>query len=292
MDSEQSTAVAENASELARASFTTGCNCAESVIVNTSAAIGLPSEVLPQASGYAWTGGIDESGCLCGSLSAAVSLAGIVAEAEGGSEAQQRARARELADEIQSEFVTRWRGSCCRIVRNGLEFGTPECHANCQEVTAFATATAVEVLGRARQTRLRGPSAALRSVAAISVGLVAGLEAASLFGSAGLFGVAGASVVLGGLAGAAWAFGIVTRPDLRRALARPGRVAAAIVAVGAALLAATAAIAPQLAISGEWLGILTGLPATGPLLRLFWVIVVAAFAVPVVRNLLRRKGSA
>ena len=220
-----------------------------------------------------------------------MSLAGIVAEAEGGSEAQQRARARELADEIRAEFVRRWRGTCCRIVRNGLEFGTPECHANCQEVTAFTTATAVEVLGRARETRLRGPSAALRAASAIAVGLVAGLEVASLFGTAGLSGLAAACVVLGGLGGTAWAFAVVTRPSTRRALARPGRILAAIVAIGAALLAALAAIAPQMTISGAWLSALTR-QAAGALLRLFWVIVVAAFAVPVVRNLLRRKGSA
>jgi Zn-dependent protease len=221
-----------------------------------------------------------------------VSLAGIVAEAEGGSEAQQRARARELADEIQTQFVSHWRGTCCRVVRHGLEFGTPECHANCQEVTAFTTAVAVEVLGRERQNHLRGMAAVTRGAAAVTMGAIAGLEIASLSGAAELYGLALWCIVVGLLGGALWAAAVVTRPEARRRLARPGRIVAAAVAAAAALLALLVVIAPQMAVAGGWLASLSGQPAFGTILSAFWVVVVAAFAVPTVRDLVRRKGSA
>lgn len=280
---------AQQTAESARSEFTTGCNCAESLLRTVPVTLGL-GEAVPVAAGYAWTGGIDESGCLCGALAAAVSLAGVVAEAEGGSESERRTRARRLADELRRSFEERYAGTCCRVVRNGVEFGTPECRAHCAGVTAFTADLAVDVLGRGRDARLRGANAAIRVSAAVAVGAVAGLELAWLLSMVGVNGWIG--VALGVVAGVGWAAVVVGSPRSRRSLARPGRGVAAAVAVIALIVLLVGLLLVPDGAGGTTLAGTLGLPsAWGPVLQAVWVIVIATFAAPAVRDLVRRRGS-
>lgn len=287
---------AEQAAEVARGSYSTGCNCAESVLDAVAAALDLGDDALARSSGYAWTGGIDESGCLCGALSAAVSLAGQVAAAEGGTVAQQRALARQLAEEMRREFVARWRGTCCRIVRDGREFGTPECAANCEEVTAFTTALAIDVLGRRREARALATPPALRVAAAASTGALLGLEgawlAAALVGDSAAPAPLATSVVLAAIAGLGWGALAAASIDARRALARPGRwFAAASVALSAALALAGALSPATATAASARVATALGLRAAAPLLGALWVLVPLAWAAPAVFNLARRRGA-
>lgn len=285
---------AEQAAEAARGSFSTGCNCAESVLENVAIALDLGDGAIARSAGYAWTGGIDESGCLCGALSAVVSLAGQVAAAEGGTEAEQRARARELADEVRREFVGRWRGTCCGVVRHGLEFGTPECLENCSSVTAFATELAVEVLGRERDVKPTGTAVWLRIALATGTGVLLGLEKAwaqALLSGVSDSGIA-ATVAGAALCGLAWGVLAATRIDARRRLARIGRAVAAASVTLAALLALATALAPASSVTaGKRVASALGVPSMALLLGAIWVIVPAAWAAPAVFNLARRRGA-
>jgi C_GCAxxG_C_C family probable redox protein len=292
MDSDHPIPEALDAAERARGAYSIGCNCAESVLHSVAEALDLAEDALPATSGYAWTGGIDESGCLCGALAAAVSLAGQVAAAEGGTEAEQRARARVLADEIRSEFESHWRGTCCRIVRHGLEFGTPECVANCEEVTAFATSLAVEVLGRERALAPTGSHALARVSAATGVGMLLGFEVATLAAAAGS-PVALGAVGVGAVLGVAWGVTVVRSRDARRMLARPGRMVAAVSALIALGFALTTAVAPEVATELSLsLADNAGVPAAAPALRAIWALSLGIFCVPAVVGLVRRRGSA
>ena len=287
---------AEQAAEVARGSYSNGCNCAESVLDSVAAALDLGDDALARSSGYAWTGGIDESGCLCGALSAAVSLAGQVAAADGGTVAQQRLLARQLADELRRTFIVRWRGTCCRIVRDGREFGTPECAANCEEVTAFTTQLAIDVLANRREPRSLATPPIRRVAATVGTGALLGLEAAWLVAVLGGEAVgAGALLGVGALpvlAGASWGALAAARTDARRALARPGRMLAAAAIALAALVALAGVLAPSVATAANArVASALGASALAPLLGVLWVLVPVAWASPAVFNLARRRGA-
>jgi C_GCAxxG_C_C family probable redox protein len=285
---------AEQAAEAAHGSFSTGCNCAESVLEHVASSLDLGDDAIARSSGYAWTGGIDESGCLCGALAAAVSLAGQVAAREGGTEAQQRARARVLADEIRREFVGEWQGTCCRVVRHGLEFGTAECKENCGSVTAFTTQLAVEVLGRDREVTELGTKAWLRVTRAAGTGVLLGLQVAwmlALLADPGTAAIAAIFAVIGAV-GLAWGIATAGRIDVRRRLARVGRAVAAASGVIAVVLAVLSALAPVVAIAANQRAAdALGVPALAPLVGALWVVVPAAWAAPALFNLARRRGA-
>lgn len=292
MDSDRPIQAALDSAEQARGAFSTGCNCAESVLRSVGETLDLTEGALPATSGYAWTGGIDESGCLCGALAAAVSLAGQVAAEEGGTEAEQRARARVLADEIRREFEGHWRGTCCRIVRRGLEFGTPECIANCEEVTAFTTSLAVEVLGRERALAPVGPHATARVSAATGVGALLGFEVATVTAVIGS-PVAAWSIPVGAGLGLAWGITVVRSRDARRMLARPGRLVAFASAVLALVFAVSTALTPEASLQlSRLVAGSAGMVRLAPVFRAVWPLSLGIFCVPAVVALVRRRGSA
>lgn len=287
MVSDARTEAVEEAGERSQGRFSTGCNCAESVMESVGEALSLGTALVPRAAGYAWTGGIDQSGCLCGALSAAVSLAGLVAEVEGGSQAEQRARARSLADEVRQGFVEQWRGTCCRVVRAGRQYDTPECAAHCREVTSFTTRLALDLYTRDRELRPWGWHRVTRGAAAVGVGALVGIEAAWALVLVGLPSLAWMALIGGLVGGVAWAVAILLSRRARHALARPGRVSAAAGAVAAAVIAALealevthpAALADALGFGGTW-----------P--RAAWVVSLLTFALPMVFDLVRRRGAA
>lgn len=278
----------EVAAERSRATISTGGNCAESVLQSVSAAIGLPEDAVPSSSALGWTGGIDQSGCLCGALAASICLAGIAAARESGSEWEQGMYARQLSRRIRDAFADRWNGTCCRVVRGGLPYDTPECRAHCEEVTAFTCDLAVKVLGSegVDPSPLEG-RALMRWASALAVGCLLGAELAVV---AGLVAPALAlPLSLIALVGAClWAiFSLSTRRRQRR-LARPGRILAGVAMAVAFILAgedvlvggASARAATRL-----------GTPALAVGFRLVWLVAIAVCVVPFVVNLVRRHGS-
>lgn len=243
---------------------------------------------LPRAAGYAWTGGIDQSGCLCGALSAAVSLAGLVAEAEGGSEPEQRERARRLADEVRRGFVERWRGTCCRVVRQGRQYDTPECAMHCAEVTSFTTRLAVGVFARDRELHPRAWHRVARGAAATGVGALVGLEGAWVLAVAGVSSLAWPALMGGLIISVAWAVAVLRSRVARRALARPGRMIAAAGAVVAAVLGLVGTLAVG---AGDALSDALGVEDGAGWLRAMWVVGLAVYAAPKLIDLVRRRGA-
>ncbi len=177
----------------ARRQYMSGANCAEAVLAAVPSVIGRPDLSVSSEVGAGWAAGIGGEGCLCGALAGAVMIAGAAAVAEGGSPAAQRRLAERLSSELKGEFAAAYRSPCCRVIRKGLEPGTPECRAHCADVTAtgadlVAALVAREGLGAAdpadagvkRPRPTDGSSAARSAASRLLLGLLVGTWAAWL----------------------------------------------------------------------------------------------------------------
>ncbi len=110
--------------KLARKFFNRRFNCAQSVILSVSKALGVkvPKEVVKTA--VVFGGGIGESGCLCGALAGAVMLIGYLFPKSN----------KEAADFFDI-FKERFKSSCCRVLRGGMDFKNPKLKEHCAKIT-------------------------------------------------------------------------------------------------------------------------------------------------------------
>lgn len=125
----------ETSRKLARKFFGRRFNCAQSVMLSVSKALGVkvPKEVLKAAA--VWGGGIGGSGCLCGALAGAVMLIGCLSP-----------RSSEEAAEFFHIFKERFKSSCCRVLRRGIDFEDPKLREHCVKITEETAVLLTEFL--------------------------------------------------------------------------------------------------------------------------------------------------
>lgn len=116
-----------------------GYSCSESIIL---AAIdnGLCDKSLLSVA-TAFSGGMS-SGCLCGAVAGAQMILGsnFGKNNSKGNEETARAKAKEFIE----EFKKTRKATCCKVLTNGLEFGSPERKQNC----ATLVKECAQILGR------------------------------------------------------------------------------------------------------------------------------------------------
>lgn len=155
-----------------------GSNCAQAVEAAVAAVLAEEVPRLPEGAYAAWSGGIGREGCLCGALAAGVILAGMRAAADFQGPRAVRRGAERRAAAIEREFAERFGGTCCRVVRGGLEFGTRECVARCREVTCETAALVAVRLSEGplpRHVRVTSPRE--RGDGVTTVGIIGGTGA-------------------------------------------------------------------------------------------------------------------
>lgn len=121
--------------KLARKFFGRRFNCAQSVILGVSKAlkIEVPKEVVKTAGVFG--GGIGGSGCLCGALAGAVMLIGYLSP-----------KSNEETAEFFRIFKERFKSSCCRVLRGGMDFKDPKLKEHCAKITEETAGLLTEFL--------------------------------------------------------------------------------------------------------------------------------------------------
>ncbi|MDP2233431.1 MAG: C-GCAxxG-C-C family protein, partial [Actinomycetota bacterium] len=175
----------------ARDRYERGANCAESLLASIPEAFDDDSLRLPVAAGRGFTGGIGESGCVCGALAAATMVAGAETERRGVATGASRGAAVDLAAEVQARFAEQFGGTCCRVLRRGMDHASPECRENCARITEDTTVMLAEMIAASRTAPSRADRRSLRDIATQAIGVLRLLIAASA-------GATGAWAVLGG----------------------------------------------------------------------------------------------
>ncbi len=125
----------EKSQKLANKYFKKGYNCAQSVILSASKVLGVRVPVGLMESASTFTGGIGKSGCLCGALAGAIMLIGFFS-----------LKSKKDASEFFQIFKERFKSSCCRVLRNGMDFDDPYLKKRCAKITAETAGLVVEFL--------------------------------------------------------------------------------------------------------------------------------------------------
>ena len=113
-----------------------GNNCVESVIkaCNEGMNLNISADAIRMASGLG--GGIGRSGCVCGALSGACLVIGLMAGRNDPS-AKPLPEIYQYTHEFHDRFKEHFGATCCRAL-NKLSFGTPEYRKQCIKITATA----------------------------------------------------------------------------------------------------------------------------------------------------------
>lgn len=138
----------ETVKELAGQHFKAGYNCAESVVraFRDFYHLDVSDEALKMASGFG--GGLGHAGCMCGALSGATMVLGIL---QGRSSTEQsRAPIYGSSQEFHDIFTGKFGAACCRVL-NPHEFGSQEQRRTCLKLTGT---TAELLLNYLRDNRL------------------------------------------------------------------------------------------------------------------------------------------
>lgn len=125
--------------------YKSGFSCSES-IVKEAIDLGLCDEsLLPVATSF--SGGLG-SGCLCGAISGAQIIIGLVFGKNNkfGNEPSARAKAMEFI----KRFKEKYPATCCRVISKGYEFQSPERKQNCMEVVKYCSELMKEVVAYER----------------------------------------------------------------------------------------------------------------------------------------------
>lgn len=112
--------------------FKEGYNCSEAILraFAETFELQLSEEAYKMSSGFG--GGVGQAGCMCGALTAATMVLGLV---EGRSDkSQSRTPIYESAGGFHRTFSEHFGASCCRIL-NPHPFGTKEHLRNCLKIT-------------------------------------------------------------------------------------------------------------------------------------------------------------
>lgn len=106
--------------------FRNGYSCSESIILACVDAGLCEKNLLAVAT--AFSGGMS-SGCLCGAVAGSQMVLGSMFGKNNSKGNDEIARAKAKA--FIEEFKKRRKATCCKVLTNGLEFGTPERKQNC-----------------------------------------------------------------------------------------------------------------------------------------------------------------
>ncbi|MCL5291243.1 MAG: C-GCAxxG-C-C family protein [Actinobacteria bacterium] len=123
-----------SAGEIAAGYFDRDYNCAQSVLlaISEKRRIRLPMEMVDACA--ALTGGLGKSGCTCGALVGASLAIGLVEK-----ERRILYRKRRIVDAtagFHDLFQRRFRSTCCRVIRGGLDYDDPGLKDHCGRVTS------------------------------------------------------------------------------------------------------------------------------------------------------------
>ena len=119
--------------QLAGQSFREGYNCAEAIVrtFRDGMKADISDEALRMASGFG--GGLGHAGCMCGALSGAVMVLGML---QGRvNKEQSRGPIYASAQEFHGVFKDKFGATCCRVL-NPHPFGSKEHLRNCIKITA------------------------------------------------------------------------------------------------------------------------------------------------------------
>jgi len=122
-----------NAKEVAGKIFKEGYNCAESVVraFRDLLNLNISDEALKMATGFG--GGLGQAGCMCGALSGATMVLGIL---QGRSNKDQsRGPAYSSSQQFHGIFAAEFGATCCRVL-NRHEFGSKDQRLTCLKITS------------------------------------------------------------------------------------------------------------------------------------------------------------
>lgn len=120
--------------------FEAGFSCSESLI-KEAIDLGLCDEsVLPIATSF--SGGLS-SGCLCGAISGAQMVIGLLFGKNNkfGNEV----KAKKVAAEFITKFKEKFPATCCRVLSKGYEFHSPERREHCKHIVEHCSKLMKEV---------------------------------------------------------------------------------------------------------------------------------------------------
>lgn len=231
MSTDAPTRVSDADGTAARAHFTSGRNCAESVLSSLRDA----GWDVPVEAGAGLRQGLGGSGCVCGALMGGTIAISSALHAQDPNISP--AESDEIVRRYRDTFVERWGSTCCRVLKRGQQEGSDEWMAHCAEITEFAGSLAAELVrDRASSTRRDWRAAAnnaRRALLDALSGAAVGVLATAIGGAAGermaVALLAGALVGAG--AGAAIEFASPRISRAGRALRATGAVAAAVLAL-------------------------------------------------------------
>lgn len=236
------------AADAARDRYSSGQNCAQSVIGALADLPGVPA--LPDSWGAGYTTGIGGKGCVCGALAGGVAVLGEYAATGGLEPMAAKTLAEEMSHTLHTHFTDEFGSSCCRVIKRGQVEGSDEWVSSCANLTETTAAMVAAIIaehegapGRARWAGRDALAAARRIGLDGLAGAGIALVAAALLPVGARQGVF--AVVTLVLAVLAIVFELGA-PVLRQA----GRVLRATGAAAAAAFALAAAFAPHLAGGG------------------------------------------
>lgn len=99
-------------------------NCAQSVILSVTELLGIEVAFDLLKSARIFSGGIGYSSCLCGALGGALLMIGLLYP-------DSEEKAKKLFEIFKKEFGS----SCCRALRNGIEFRDRRLKKHCSRIT-------------------------------------------------------------------------------------------------------------------------------------------------------------
>ena len=146
---------AEKASEIAVDAFSKGFNCAESVLIGVTEALGISSECVPRVA-TAFGGGMGRYGEVCGAVTGGLMAAGLCLGRRNAEDTEARARVYPMAVRLLRAFEIEFCSVECKAL-TGCDMLTPEgrermqkegLHSGlCTRLVAFGAQQACEIIG-------------------------------------------------------------------------------------------------------------------------------------------------
>ena len=144
MSESRPTDLRSRAENIAGQKYGRDANCAQSVILACSEALGLGNgrELVGACSGL--TGGLAHSGCCCGALLGGVLTIGAK---YGGESRREKKKTLKVTEELYRRFKERFSTPCCRGLRKGIDFKDKELFEHCKAITVETAGMVAELIG-------------------------------------------------------------------------------------------------------------------------------------------------
>lgn len=126
--------------------FKEGYNCAEAVFLTFRDYYGkdIDPDMVKLFTGFG--AGVGESGCMCGALVGSIAAINMIKGRTSNHDNQKRIDAYKMAGEFHNRFEEKFGATCCRVLKNGLKYGTKECLTNCLKITGNTSKMLIEFL--------------------------------------------------------------------------------------------------------------------------------------------------